>query len=446
MMRRSPQSGILTDRPTVAVVGGGFGGVECARALRKANANVVLIDRNNHSLFQPLLYQVATGVLTDSAIASPLRRIFERQSNATVLLADVKHIDVSARTLHFEDGTFSWDHLVLAAGMQNNYFGNDDWEHCAPGMKNLAEATRVRARILEAFEQAERAFTLGNHHEVDACLTFVVVGGGATGVELSGAIKQLAVDRIAGGFKSLDVSRTRVLLVDGGSRLLSGMSAQSSTSAQRILESYGVEVRLNTSVTSVTPEGVVANDETIKSRTVIWAAGVTGSPLAAQVAEQLGLSPAHGGRVPVNPDLTVATNATVRVIGDLAQLTDPKTGADIPGVAQGALQMGTYAGRAIRRELAGRTHSGASTPFRYRDKGMMATVGKGRAVLDAFGLHLSGFVAWLVWALVHIAFLINIRSRFAAIWSWSWAYVFNDGLNELIIKPEEPAKPDSKST
>lgn len=445
MMRRRPQSGILPERPTVVVVGGGFGGVECARALHKADANVVIIDRNNHSLFQPLLYQVATGVLTDSAIASPLRRIFERQFNSTILLADVQHIDVSAQTLHFEDGTFSWDHLVLAAGMENNYFGNDDWAESAPGMKNLAEATRVRARILEAFEQAERAFALGKHDEVEACLTFVVVGGGATGVELSGAIKQLAVDRISGGFKSLDVSRTRVLLLDGGNRLLAGMSTQSSSSAKRILESYGVEVRLNTAVTSVTPEGVVASGDTIASRTVIWAAGVTGSPLAAQVAEQLGLSPAHGGRVPVNPDLTVAAKGNVRVIGDLAQLKDPKTGADIPGVAQGALQMGGYAGRAIARELAGRKPSRKASAFKYRDKGMMATVGKGHAVLDAFGLHLSGFVAWLVWALVHIAFLINIRSRFAAIWSWSWAYVFNSGLNELIIKPEASPKKESDS-
>ena len=435
----SATAGIIEGRPNVVVIGGGFGGVECIRAMRKVDANLILIDRNNHSLFQPLLYQVATGVLTDSAIATPLRRIFERQRNVTVLLGDVQRIDVDARTLYLGEDSLQWDQLVLAAGMRNNYFGNDQWEQHAPGMKTLGEATRVRARILNAFEQAERAFAIGDHDEVDSWLTFVVVGGGATGVELSGAIKQLAVDRIADGFKRLDVSRARVLLVDGGNRLLAGMSTQSSKSAQKTLESYGVEVRLHTSVTDVTAQGVQTDGEFINARTVIWGAGVTGSPLATQLATGLGLSPAHGGRVPVNPDLTVSDRDDVRVIGDLAQLKDTRTDNDVPGVAQGALQMGTYAGRDIARLLAGRRSSGKVVPFKYRDKGMMATVGKGRAVLDAFGLHLSGFLAWMVWALVHITFLINIRSRFAAIWSWSWAYVFNNGLNELIIEPEEPS-------
>ena len=407
----------------------------------------ILIDRNNHSLFQPLLYQVATGVLTDSAIATPLRRIFERQPNVTVLLGEVERIDVDARELHLADDTLHWDHLVLAAGMKNNYFGNDGWKQHAPGMKTLGEATRVRDRILNAFEQAQLAFAVGDHAQVDSWLTFVVVGGGATGVELSGAIKQLAVDRIAGGFKRLDVARARVVLVDGGDRLLAGMSTQSSKAAQRTLESYGVEIRLNTSVTDVTEHGVQTDGEFINARTVIWGAGVTGSPLAAQLAEGLGLKPAHGGRVPVNPDLTVGDRDDVRVIGDLAQLTDPRTGHDVPGVAQGALQMGTYAGRSIERTLRGKGGSKPTKPFSYHDKGMMATVGKGRAVLDAFGVHLSGFLAWMVWALVHITFLINIRSRFAAIWSWSWAYVFNNGLNELIIQPEEQpsrARPASR--
>ena len=220
----SAKAGIIEGRPNVVVIGGGFGGVECIRAMRKVDANLILIDRNNHSLFQPLLYQVATGVLTDSAIATPLRRIFERQRNVTVLLGDVQRIDVDARTVYLGEDSLQWDQLVLAAGMRNNYFGNDQWEQHAPGMKTLAEATRVRARILNAFEQAERAFAIGDHDEVDSWLTFVVVGGGATGVELSGAIKQLAVDRIADGFKRLDVSRARVLLVDGGDRLLAGMS------------------------------------------------------------------------------------------------------------------------------------------------------------------------------------------------------------------------------
>ena len=431
---------MVEGRPNVVVIGGGFGGVNCVRALRRADANVILVDRNNHALFQPLLYQVTTGVLTDSAIATPLRRIFEGDRHVTILRGTVERIDLDAKHIELNGETLAWDQLVIAAGMENNYFGRDDWRSHAPGMKTLSEATSIRAKILDAFEKAESAFAIGDESEVEPYLTFAVVGGGATGVELAGAIKQLAVDRIAGEFKSLDVSKARVILMDGGSRLLSSMSERSSHAARKTLERYGVEIRLNCQVTDVSSTGVQVGDEFIDARTVIWAAGVTGSPLANQINEQLQLTPAHGNRVPVNPDLTVGDRTDLRVIGDLAYIKDPRTGKEIPGVAQGALQMGSYAGRDLARQLRGR-RSDSPTPFKYFDKGMMATIGKGRAVLDAFGVHMSGFPAWAVWALIHIAFLINSRSRFTAIWSWSWAYVFNNGINELIIEPEGESEP-----
>lgn len=434
-MMVSQRQGMVEGRPNVVVVGGGFGGVNCVRALRRTDANVILVDRNNHALFQPLLYQVTTGVLTDSAIATPLRRIFEGDRHVTILRGLVERIDLEAKQIEVNGRTLCWDQLVIAAGMENNYFGREDWKSHAPGMKTLSEATSIRARILDAFEKAESAFAIGDSSEVKPYLTFAVVGGGATGVELAGAIKQLAVDRIAGEFKSLDVSQARVILMDGGPRLLSSMSVRSSQAAHRTLEKYGVEIRLNCQVTDVSSDGVRIGEEFIDARTVIWAAGVTGSPLANQINEQLQLTPARGNRVPVNPDLTVGDRTDLRVIGDLAYLKDPRSDKEIPGVAQGALQMGTYAGRDIARQLRGR-RAAAPRPFTYFDKGMMATIGKGRAVLDSFGVHMSGFPAWVVWALIHIAFLINSRSRFTAIWSWSWAYVFNNGINELIIEPE----------
>ncbi len=435
------QSGYVEGRPNVVVIGGGFGGVACIRRLGRIDANVVLIDRQNHSLFQPLLYQVATGVLADSAIASPLRRVFGRRAGTTVLRAEVDRLDFERRVVHLGEVEMPWSHLVVATGVENNYFGREDWATHAPGMKSLSQALEVRSRVLNAFEQAEIARARGDREAIPAWLTFVVVGAGATGVELAGAIKQLAVDRLASEFRNLDVARARVVLVEGGDRVLAGMSARSSSAATRTLESYGVEIRLNTRVTDIDATGVHMGDEFIPSRTPIWAAGVKASGLGPMVTTGLGIEAGPGGRVPVNPDLTVGERTDVRVIGDLADCHDPRSDGPVPGVAQGAIQMGAYAGAAIGRDLRGRPPR--DRPFRYFDKGSLATIGRGKAVLDAGPIHLSGFVAWIVWAIVHITFLINFRSRVAAMWSWAWAYVLQNGVNEIITGQDVETTGDS---
>lgn len=430
-------------RPSVVVIGGGFGGVACVRALRGVEADITLVDRCNHTLFQPLLYQVATGVLDDSAIAAPLRRIFDRRPEVSVVRAEVEGFDFDRRVVHAEGIELPWDHLVVAAGVRTNYFGQE-WADLAPGLKTLEDAHLVRARILDAFEQAESARLRGDHDEVPAWLSFVVVGGGATGVELAGAIKQLAVDRLSREFRHLDVGKARVILADGGDRLLQSMSERSSRSAAKVLSGYGVEIRVRTLVTEVsrhgvrlrrTATGVSGDAESTEifepARTVIWAAGVVASPLATAIGEGLGIELAPGGQVPVGDDLTLEGRPDIRVVGDLAFLRQAD-GAPVPGVAQGALQAGEYAGRAIRRSLAGR--SSPSKAFRYRDKGAMATIGRGQAVLDIGRFHLAGFLGWVVWAIVHIAFLVNFRSRISAMGAWAWAYIFQDGVNELITR------------
>ena len=440
--------GYVEGRPNVVVVGGGFGGVSCVRALRRSNANVILVDRMNHTLFQPLLYQLATGVLDDSAIASPLRQVFARQKNVSVLRASVDGFDVEKRCVRAGELDIPFDHLVLAAGMKTSYFGNDQWASVAPGLKTLEDAHTVRGRILEAFEQAEYVRVWGEVEEVTPWLTFVVVGGGATGVEVAGAIKQLAVDRLAPEFKDLDVARCRVLLIEGGDRLLASMSQKSSAAAARTLKSYGVEIRLDTRVVDVSAEGVTITHgdtkEVILTNTVVWGAGVTGSPLGARLAEALGVDTDRGGRIKVAGDLTVADRDDVRVIGDIARVETDDQGGTVPGIAQGAMQMGAYAGKAIAARIAGRAPS--KKPFSYFDKGSLATVGRGKAVLDMGRLHLSGFLGWMVWAVVHITFLVNFRSRLAAMGSWTFAYIFQTGVNELITKPARSEDHGPKST
>ena len=440
MERARPGAG----RPRVVVVGGGFGGVACVRKLRRSDVDVTLIDRRNHTLFQPLLYQVATGVLDDSSIASPIRRVFGRQRNVTVVKAEVEDFDVENQLVKAGDLEIPWDHLVIAAGVQTNYFGND-WESLAPGLKTLEDAHVVRARILDAFEQAEVARVQGDVESIPSWLTFVVVGAGATGVEVSGAIKQLAVDRLAREFHDLEVSRARVVLVEGGDRILPTMSERSSNAARTTLERYGVEIRTGTRVVDVEGDGVRLSvdekEEFIHARTVIWGAGVRASSLAERLAEALGLETARGGTIPAEGDLTVKGRPDIRVIGDLAHYEQPD-GEPVPGVAQGAIQMGVYAGKAIAREVAGR--SGVRKPFHYADKGSLATIGRGQAVLDRGRWHVSGFIGWVIWAIVHIAFLVNFRSRISAMGSWIWAYVVQDGVNELITTQELERDPASE--
>ena len=430
-MSQRQMHGYVDGRPNVVVIGGGFGGMSCARALSRLDVNVLLIDRSNHHLFQPLLYQVATGVLGESDIAYPLSKAFRKQNNASVLIGEVEEIDLEKKEVRGFGRIAHWDHLVVAAGMKDNYFGNDQWAEHAPGLKALHQATDIRNRILTAFEDADYAFGEEDRDELLACMTFVVVGAGATGVELAGAIKQLAVDEIAPDFKNLDTSKARVLLVEGAERILSGMSEKSSNAARRILKSYGVEVLEGRRVMEISGKGVMIDDEFVPARTVVWAAGVTGSSLAGK----LGVELVSGGRVEVKPDLTLPGRSDVRVIGDLAMIHDPRTGKEVPGVAQGAIQMGTYAGKCIAAELRGKTAAGSHADFTYFDKGTMATVGRGKAVLESKWLNLSGFPAWVVWALVHIVFLVGFRSRIAAMWGWLWAYLFFSASNEIITKP-----------
>lgn len=430
-MRTRSKPGYVEGRPNIVIIGGGFGGIACAKALVRVDANVILIDRTNHHLFQPLLYQVATGVLGESDIAYPIRRIFCRDRNVSILVGEVEEIDMEKREVRAGGRQIKWDHLVVAAGMQDNYFGNDGWAEFAPGLKCLHQAEDIRNRVLDAFEQADLCF---DDDEVDvqkAWMTFVVVGGGATGVELAGAIKQLAVDQIAPDFKNLDTTKARVILVEGSERILQSMSTKTSDAARRMLNSYGVEVMEGRRVNDITATTVTIDDEVVEVRTVVWAAGVRGSSLG----EKLGVELGHGGRVPVEPDLTLASRPDVRVVGDLAQLSDPRTGKEVPGVAQGALQMGRYAGEFIELALRGHPDAGKQKPFTYFDKGTMATVGRGKAVLESRGVRLAGFSAWVVWALIHIFFLVGFRSRIAAMWSWAWAYLFFSANNEIISRP-----------
>ena len=417
-------------------MGGGFGGVSCVRMLARMDVEVVLVDRSNHTLFQPLLYQVATGVLDDSSIAAPLRRVFGHQRNVTVVKSEVEGFDFDRRVVLTDDLEIPWDHLVVAAGVRTNYYGND-WEAMAPGLKTLEDAHIVRARVLDAFEQAEVSRVRGENDLVPEWLTFVVAGAGATGVEVSGAIKQLAVDRLAGEFHELKVSAARVILVEGGDRVLPTMSDRSSASAAATLDRYGVEIRTNTRVMDVGYGGVHLSGEDgedfVAARTVIWAAGVTASPLAGAISEGLGVECAAGGTIPVRGDLRVAGRDDVWVVGDIAYV-EQDDGTQVPGVAQGAIQMGTYVGKAIRRICQGREVPAAA--FRYRDKGSLATIGRGQAVMDVGRIHLSGFLGWIVWAIVHIWFLVNFRSRLMAMAAWVWAYIVQDGVNELITKQD----------
>ena len=424
----------LRPKPRVVVVGGGFGGISCVRRLARAPVDITLFDRSNHTLFQPLLYQVATGVLDDSSIAAPLRRVLADQKNLNVVKSEVKEFDFQKNIVISDELEVPWDHLVIAAGVQTNYFGND-WEKFAPGLKTLEDAHDVRARVLEAFEQAELFRVRGDLKSVSECLTFVVVGAGATGVEVSGAIKQLAVDRLAREFPNLDVSSARVILGEGGDRVLSSMSTRSSKFADKTLRRYGIEIRKNTKVTSVNDEGVSLlsedGEDFIAAKTVVWGAGVKASPIAKTMAAGLGIETSPFGTIVVGGDLSIPTRPDIRVIGDIAYVAQ-SDGTTVPGVAQGAIQMGSYVGDALRDICQGRKNDRG--PFEYRDKGSLATIGRGQAVMDVGRFHIAGFIGWIVWAIVHIWFLINFRSRLMAMAAWVWAYVVQDGVNELITK------------
>jgi NADH:ubiquinone reductase (H+-translocating) len=412
-------------RAQIVIVGCGFGGLFAAKALRRTPGDVRLIDRNNYHLFQPLLYQVACAALAPADIAQPIRTILREQKNVSVMLAEVEHIDLQRRTLSAGGREIPYDYLVLAPGAVDNYFGHPEWRGLAPGMKEVEDATFIRSRLLRSFERAE---TESDAAERAALLTFVIVGGGPTGVELAGAIKELAVDVIPRDFRVADTRRAGVLLIEAGARLLPALHADSSARALAQLHELGVEVRLGAAVTQVRLDGVEVAGVHIRSYNVIWAAGVKAAPLTAT----LGVAAGPGGRIRVAPDCSLPGHPEVFVIGDAAYLSDAR-GHIVPGVSQGALQMGRYVARLIDARVRGRT-AAAAAPFRYRDYGAMATVGKSRAVVETGGLHFGGLLAWFAWMALHITVLIGFRNRLAVLSSWIYSYVFFRRGSRLITR------------
>ena len=416
----------------VVVVGGGFGGLAAARALRRAPVRVTLIDRANHHLFQPLLYQVATSMLTPGQIGSPLRAMLRRQRNATVLMGEVTDVDTARRCVFvdFADRTrvpIQYDQLVVATGGRHSYFGHDEFEPFAPGLKDLAGAVAIRNKILQAFEQAEAEEDPSRHPEL---LTFVLVGAGATGVEMAGAIAGLVRTTLRLQFRRIDPRSARIVLVDMGKRVLGTFSEDLSGAARRRLERLGVEVRLGQGVDRIDAEGVVVGGERIGSRTVIWTAGVT--PSAA--GKWLGAGTDRAGRVRVQNDLSVPGHPEIFVIGDTASLD--QDGRPLPGVAQVAMQQGRHVARTIHRRVRGKPTSSA---FRYFDKGNLAVIGPGFAVLQSHRLRISGFIAWLAWAAVHIEFLAQSNLRVGVFLQWAWAAMTGQRGSQLIVPPRAPS-------
>jgi NADH:ubiquinone reductase (H+-translocating) len=397
--------------PHVVILGAGFAGLHVAMGLRKAPVRVTVVDRRNHHLFQPMLYQVATAGLNPSDIASPIRSILRRSRNTEVMLAEAERVDVSARTVYFTDGTqLQYDYLVVGTGARHSYFGHDEWEPLAPGLKSLEDALEIRRRVLLAFERAERETDTIRRH---AYLTFVVVGGGPTGVEMAGAVAEIRRYALRRDFRRIDPREATVLLLEGGPRLLSAYPPSLSDEAKLELRKLGVEVRTQTLVTDIRQGSVTAAGWTIPTHTVIWAAGNKASPLLKTLDTPLD----GAGRAIVEPDCTIPGHPEVFVLGDAAAFKS--NGSDfLPGLSPVAIQMGQYAARAIQGDLAGRTRRA----FAYWDKGQLAVIGRGQAVADIWKLHFGGFIAWLTWIFVHIFFLIGFRNRVLVLLEWAWSY------------------------
>ncbi|WP_199101069.1 NAD(P)/FAD-dependent oxidoreductase [Dyella sp. ASV21] len=397
-------------RHHVVILGGGFGGLAVARGLADSQARITLVDRRNHHLFQPLLYQVATAGLSAPSIAAPLRQILRKQANATVLMDEALGVDLAARRVQLAQGELRYDTLVVATGSTHAYFGHDEWERYAPGLKTLDDAFTIRRRVLTAFERAERE---DDPAQRQAWLNFVVVGGGATGVELAGTLAEISRHTLPREFRRADPRKANVLLVEAGPRLLPAFDPSLSDKARRQLEKLGVEVRLGTAVTAIGADGVTLGDTPYPARTVLWGAGVAASPLGKHLAAPVD----RAGRVQVTADLSLPDHPEVFVIGDLACVPLPD-GKLVPGVAPAAKQMGRYVATLIKARWRGAT----LPPFRYRDDGALATIGRMAAVAQFGRLKLSGLLAWWVWLVAHIAFLIGFRNRLVVMLDWAWAY------------------------
>ncbi len=409
--------------PHVVIVGGGFGGLNAARALARRPVRVTLLDRRNYHLFQPLLYQVASAAISPADIATPLRSILRKAPNVGVLLAEAEKVELGSRRVMLDHGELGYDALILAAGAGHSYFGHDDWELLAPGLKTLEDALEIRRRVLLAFEAAERE---PDGAERRALLTFVIVGAGPTGVELAGALAEISRETIAHDFRVIDPTQARIILLEGGPRILPSFPEPLSLKAEAALRRLGVEVRTDAKVTRITPDAVWLGGQQIRSRAVLWAAGVAASPLA----RSLGVPLDHSGRVLVEPDLSIPGHPAAFVIGDLAAFIH-QTGQPLPGLAPVAIQQG----RAVAENAWARLIGKPTRPFHYLDRGSMATIGRAKAVAVVGRLRLSGFPAWLVWLLVHIMFLIGFRNRFIVLFEWAWAYFTYQRGARLITGP-----------
>jgi NADH dehydrogenase len=420
-------------RTKIVIVGAGFGGLAAVRALRNTPASVVLIDRTNHHLFEPLLYQVATSVLAPGQIASPIRGILRRQKNTTVILGEVTGVDKDRKCVFSSDADrenvpISYDYLVLATGVSQSYFGHNEFAPYAPGLKTLVDAVAVRNKVLQAFEQAEAEEDPSRHRDL---LTFILVGAGPTGVEMAAALAVLVRGALKSEFRRIDPTTARILLVDMAPRILSTFTKDLSEAANKRLQDLGVEIRLGHSVDQIDAGGIVVAGERILSKTVIWTAGVAPSP----AGKWLNVETDRAGRVRVQPDLRVPGHPEIFVVGDTASLDE--NGKPLPGVAQVALQQGKYAGKLIHKRIVG---GPTPKPFKYFDKGNMAVVGKGFAVLQTGKIHLSGFSAWLAWAAVHLQFLATSSLRLSVFLQWVWTYITGQRGSRLIVNHHESDK------
>jgi NADH:ubiquinone reductase (H+-translocating) len=412
--------------PQVVILGGGFAGLYAARGLKRCPVRVTLLDRRNHHLFQPMLYQVATAALNPSDIAAPIRSVLRRQANTEVLLAEVASVNTAERRVALTDGSeIGYDYLIVGTGARHSYFGHHEWEPLAPGLKSLEDAVEIRQRVLLAFERAERETDTVRRH---AYLTFVIVGGGPTGVETAGAVAELRRYALRRDFRHIDPGEATVMLLEGGPRLLPSYPPSLSDKAKHELRRLGVEVRTETLVTDIRPGSVVAAGWTIPTQTVIWAAGNVASPILKSLDTPLD----HAGRAIVEPDCTIPGHPEVFVLGDAA-LFHHQNGGPLPGICPVAIQMGEYAARAIQADLAGEPRRA----FRYWDKGQLAVIGRGRAVADIWRLHFAGFLAWLIWTFVHIFFLIGFRNRVLVMIQWAWSYL-TYGRGARLIAGETP--------
>jgi NADH dehydrogenase len=418
----------MADQHKVLIIGGGFGGLSAALKLKRAPVEVTLVDRCNYHLFQPLLYQVATGSLSPANVAGPLRQVLHKQKNTKVLLGEAIHIDAARRRVILSDGYLDYDTLIVATGATHQYFGHEEWAEFAPGLKNIDDATAMRRRILLAFEAAERE---QNPEKLRAWMTFVIVGAGPTGAELAGALGEIAHDTLVHDFRDIDPTQTRIILVEGTDRPLPTYPPRLSEAARKMLTRLGVTVRTGAMVTDIRAGGVTIREgdhtEEIATRTILWAAGVLASPLGRILGEEAGATLDRAGRVVVEPDMTIAAHPEIFVIGDLSNFSH-QTGKPLPGVAQPAMQQGEYVAKLIQARLRGEKLS----PFHYFDKGNLATIGRGAAVADLNWMQLSGWPAWLIWVFIHLLYIIQFQNRLLVMLQWAWLYITFDRSARLI--------------